>query len=148
MFAATVGAAEKTTLGAVEDIILLPWGLKLAARIDTGAAMSSLDVCEYSVKGKYVTFTLPDRCGGPRSRLPFRGWLYIQSSNGGERRPVVEVRICLGPRRFRTRVTLADRSHMEFPFLVGRNTLKKGNFVVDARRLRAAEPGCPEEMSP
>lgn len=35
-------AEEKIAIGLLEDMILLPWGVKLPARIDTGAATSSL----------------------------------------------------------------------------------------------------------
>jgi hypothetical protein len=30
------GAPDKPVIGGIEDIILLPWDIKLAARIDTG----------------------------------------------------------------------------------------------------------------
>ena len=45
-------AQERITIGLVEEIILLPWGVKIPARIDTGAAVSSLDVRGLTVKGK------------------------------------------------------------------------------------------------
>ena len=56
--------SEKITAGAVEEIVLLPWGVRLHARIDTGAATSSLDVCAAKVEVKYASFSLSDRCGG------------------------------------------------------------------------------------
>ncbi len=143
-----IEAVEKITIGEVEDVILVPLGVTFSARIDTGAAESSLDVCEFSVEGKTVTFTLSDRCGGAGYSLPLIGWRYIRSLKSGERRPVVAMEICLGPRRIRTRVTLTDRSNMEFPLLVGRKTLKKGNFVVDVKRMKIAPPSCPGRKSP
>ncbi len=56
--------SEKITAGAVEEIVLLPWGVRLHARIDTGAATSSPDVCDVEVEVKHVSFSLSDRCGG------------------------------------------------------------------------------------
>jgi hypothetical protein len=61
---------------------------------------------------------------------------------GIEKRPVVEISICLGSKHFPTLVTLKDRSEMMYPFLVGRSALK-GGYVVDASRSRAAQPTCP-----
>jgi hypothetical protein len=144
-----VRAEEKIVIGAIENVILLPWGIMIPARIDTGAATSSLDVCELKRRDKKeVEFKLPKRCGGMRLRLPVIAWRIIQSSEGPpERRPVVEMEFCLGTKQLRTLVTLNDRSHMEFPLLVGRKTLE-GNFIVDVSRTNTIPPNCPEAMSP
>lgn len=139
--------AEKTVIGAVEEVILLPSGVRLPARIDTGAATSSLDVQEYTVKGKYVEFCLPERCGGQQLRLPLHSWRHIQSTEGDERRPVVTMDICLGSEKLSTQVTLNDRSKLKYPFLVGRRTLKN-KFVVDVTRSRIAPPRCPGDDMP
>ncbi len=138
---ADMNAHEKITVGAVEDVILFPWGVKVPARIDTGAALSSLDVCGYAVVGKFVTLTMADRCGGHEARLPLVGWKEVQTAEGSWRRPVVKIEICLGPKRIVTSVTLTDRSRMEYPFLVGRETLEK-DFIVDVGRTGIAPPSC------
>jgi hypothetical protein len=140
-------AAEKITIGAVEEVMLLPWGVQFPARVDTGAGTSSIDVCEISVKGKMVHFTLADRCGGHRLILPLVEMRRIQTSEGSDERPVVEMELCIGSRRIRTHITLNDRSRLEFPFLVGRNILE-GNFIVDVSRSRTAPPTCPRDLLP
>lgn len=134
-------ARGKTTIGAVEEVKLLQWGITIPARLDTGAALSSLDVCEYEVKDNYVIFTLPDRCGGHKTRLPLVDWRHVQTGAGGTLRPVVELEICIGSKIVRPRVTLNDRSRLQFPFLVGRNVLE-GNFVVDVSRSNTLSPVC------
>jgi hypothetical protein len=136
----------KITLGEVEDIVLSPWGLSFPARIDTGADLSSLDARDLVVRNNVAEFKLGKRWGNRRLQLPVTEWRYIQTSMGIEKRPVVEIPICLGPRLIRTLVTLRDRSEMMYPFLVGRNALK-GGYVVDASRLRAAQPTCPSLSS-
>jgi len=141
MLPAEARGAGKITIGAVEEVVLLPWGVKVNARIDTGAATSSLDVCGYTVEGKYVNFTLSERCGGHQVRLPLIKMRQVQSTEGAEVRPVVEVEICLGSRRLRAQVTLNDRSRLEFPFLVGRNIIE-GNFVVDVSRSKTQSLSC------
>jgi hypothetical protein len=149
MASPTVGAEPMMTLGAVEDVILSRWKVKIPARIDTGAATSSLDVCELKrLSRKEVEFKLPDRCGGHKIRMPVIAWRTVKSTEGStERRPVVEMELCLGPKRLRTEVTLNDRSLMEFPLLIGRKTLE-GNFVVDVSRSKTLPPTCPEDPSP
>jgi hypothetical protein len=132
----------KITLGEVEDVILAPLGISLPARIDTGADISSLDARDVAVRNNLAEFKLGSRYGGSRVQLPFVGWRYVRTSMGTEKRPVVEVSICLGPKLFRTQATLRDRSAMAYPFLVGRSALN-GSFLVDTSRSRAAQPVCP-----
>ena len=62
-------AEEKVTIGTIEDVLLLPWEVKLPARIDTGAAKSSLDARELKVEEDRVEFKLPRKYGGLRLRL-------------------------------------------------------------------------------
>jgi hypothetical protein len=138
-----VGAEEKVTIGAIEDVILLPWGVKLPARIDTGAAKSSLDARELKVHEDRVEFKLPQKYGGLHLRLPIIDWRHIRTPEGGERRPIVELEICLGSNRIRTLVNLTDRSMVKYPLILGRNFLKE-NFVVDVKRRRTAKPNCPD----
>lgn len=141
-------ALEKKTIGEVEDIILLPWGITVPARIDTGAATSSLDTCEINVKGKEVEFTLPDRCGGAKYILPLKGWKLVKSASGQARRPVVEIEICIADQKIPTRVTLANRSLLEYAFLLGRNTLREGKFIVDIGLSKTIPPGCQGSILP
>jgi hypothetical protein len=145
--ATRAGTAEKVLIGAVESVVLLPWGIRVPARIDTGAATSSIDTCEIKIEGEEVRFTLADRCGGLALRLPLADVRHVQSAEQGEERPVVEIELCLGPRRLRTQVTLNDRSRLEYPLLVGRNTLA-GEFVVDVSRSEIAPPHCPPGPEP
>jgi hypothetical protein len=131
-----------TTVGAVEEVILTPWGATFAARIDTGADLSSLDARDLVVRNNVADFKLGRRWGSRRIQLPVVEWRRIQTASGTERRPVVEISICLGSKLFRTLATLKDRSEMLYPFLVGRTALS-GKFLVDASRSKAVEPTCP-----
>jgi hypothetical protein len=135
--------AEKITIGAVEEVVLLPWGVTLLARIDTGAATSSLDAREVSVRGTMVKFRLPPLSGGLELTVPLVDLRYIRTAEGGERRPVVEMDVCLGTRLVRTQVTLNDRTRQSYPFLVGRRMLKD-NFVVDVSHFERIPANCPK----
>ena len=132
----------KITVGAIEEIILSPWGLSFPARIDTGADLSSLDARDLVVRKNIAEFKLGRRWGRRQLQLPVIEWRHIQTSLGSEDRPVVEMSICLGSKLFRTPVTLKDRSEMLYPFLVGRTALS-GRFLVDASRSKTVEPACP-----
>jgi hypothetical protein len=139
-------AGERIMVGEVEDVLLLPWRVKLPARIDTGAATSSLDARELKVKNDMAEFKLPKKYGGILLRLPIIDWKHIRGADFKERRPVVEITLCIGPKLIRTRVTLNDRSMVRYPLIVGRNILKD-NFVVDCVQANCLPPSCPEVSS-
>jgi hypothetical protein len=137
-------ANDKTIIGTVEDVILLPWGVKLPARIDTGAATSSLDVRNLTIKDDSMAeFYLPEKYGGLKLCLPIINWRTVKSAGGVKKRPVVEMEICIGSKRFLAQVNLNNRSKMTYPMLIGRNILKK-SFLVDTTRSKCAPPACPE----
>ena len=144
--AGEASAGEKMTVGEVEEVVLMPWGVRLPARIDTGAATSSLDARELTVKDKTAQFRLPKKFGGLQVRLPVIGWQKIRSADFSERRPVVEITFCLGPKLIRTQVTLNDRSAASYPLIIGRNVLKN-KFVVDCMHSNCLPPTCPEVPS-
>jgi len=139
-------AGEKITIGEVEEVILMPWGVRLPARIDTGASTSSIDARELKVKKNMAEFKLPKKYGGLQLCLPVLEWQYIRSADFKERRPVVEITFCMGPKLIRTLVTLNDRSTVRYPLIIGRNVLKD-NFVVDCVRSNCLPPSCPEVPS-
>jgi hypothetical protein len=138
--------SQKVMIGEVEDVMLVPWAITLPARIDTGATISSLDARDLSVRNNIADFMLGKRYGGLRLRLPVVDWVQVRSSAGVEKRPVVKIGVCLGPKLVRTLATLSDRSQMTYPFLVGRNVLN-GSFMVDTSRSKAAQPACYPALS-
>jgi hypothetical protein len=136
-----ISAEEKVTIGTVEEVILMPWRVRLPARIDTGAAKSSLDARELKIHEDRAEFKLPRKYGGLHLRLPIIDWRHVRTPEGIERRPIVELEICFGSKRIRTLVNLADRSMVKYPLILGRNFLKE-DFVVDVKRRRTVKPNC------
>jgi hypothetical protein len=132
---------EKITIGAVEEIVLFPWKIKMPSRIDTGAARSCLDARDIRIDGNMVEFRISDQYGGKILRAPLKGRRRVRSAHGFTKRAVVEIEICIGSRRFLTTVNLVDRSGMEYPFLIGRNILAQG-FIVDISRSNILPPTC------
>jgi len=140
---ASVEAKDKISIGAVENVVLLPWGVQMPARIDTGAATSSLDARNLTIKGKTAEFSLPPQYGGRQISLPIVNWKTVKSAVSKAKRPVVVVEMCIGERRIRTQVNLIDRSNVKYPLLIGRNTLAR-DFVVECSTSYCTKPSCPE----
>ncbi len=117
-------------LGAVERVRVLPWDVTFEARVDTGAAKSSLAATELRVIGREVEFRFPGAHLGDKVRLPVVRWVEVRTNLGREKRPLVQLEICVGGQRFHTLVNLDDRSGLKYPMLLGRETLR-GRFLVD-----------------
>ncbi len=132
--------AKKITIGEVEDVVLLKWGVKFLARIDTGATSTSLDARKLKIKDDFAEFKMRN---GKKVKLQVLEYRYIRTSVGRELRPVVLLDLCLGSLHLLTQVTLTDRSHLKYALLIGRRVLK-GNFVVDVSQRKTIRPSCPE----
>jgi hypothetical protein len=146
--AASPPAPAKPVLGGVEEVLLIPAGITVRARVDTGAATSSLDASEIkAVEGKErrtIHFAVRGDDGRRVSlTLPLAGYrMVINTSGQTERRPSVVVDVCLAGSRMPLEVTLHDRSRLQHRMLLGRNVLE-GRFVVDVARTLTAPAVCP-----
>ena len=108
------------------------------AKIDTGARTSSLHgtvLEEFERDGeKYVRFAVDFSRQHVRQvceavHVDIRG---ITSSNGEtQSRYVIKTPLKIGDVEFRAEISLADRSDMRFPMLIGRSSLRR-RFVVDS----------------
>ncbi len=126
---AIVGWREMVALPAL-DLEAIP------AKIDTGARTSSLhaEVLEEIERGdgRYVRFAVD--WGGIRREcvaihVDVRG---ITSSNGEtQKRYVIKTPLRIGDTQFKAEISLADRSDMKFPMLIGRSALRR-RFLVDS----------------
>jgi|YNPNPStandDraft_1061719.scaffolds.fasta_scaffold00508_6 hypothetical protein len=134
---------QATLLGAVEKVKLLPWGLVLEARVDTGAAKSSMAAIDLRVTGNLAEFRLPDPETKEKVRLPILGWVEVRTNVGKEKRPIVRMEICVAGKRFETLVNLDDRSGLRYPMLLGRESLR-GRFLVDVGRSHLHPRPCGE----
>lgn len=111
--------ANRIILGLIEEVILHgPNGDKVVhARIDTGAMKSSIDL----------------RLASELRLGPIVESKIIKSANGAKLRPVIELEIMVGGTRIKEKFTMADRTHMRYPVLIGQNILKRG-FLIDPCR--------------
>lgn len=139
----------RVIIGRVEFIVLQDVHLRLKARIDTGAGVSSVHAKILEIKqtpeGERVRFQVEDAEGNKKiMERPIVGWLNIKvmGSDKRNRRPIVRMDICLGGKKLEGRVNLNDRSSFLYPMLIGRNLLNTGKFLVDPSQLYLQEPGC------
>jgi hypothetical protein len=138
-----VEAEKKITLSRAEEVILYPGEIRLIARIDTGATVTSLDARGLKIDENTAEFRLPEEYGGALLRLPITGWRHVRSSKGRENRPVVEIDLCIASKRLRIKANLNDRSMVKYPLILGRNALKD-HFIVDVnKRSKTTPPDCP-----
>ena len=143
--------AEKprVILGRVEYVVLQDVHLRMKARIDTGAGVSSVHakILEFKQKedGEHVRFQLEDAEGNKKIlQRKVVGWLNIKVMGSDERsrRPIVRLDVCIGGKQIEGRVNLNDRSEFLYPMLVGRNILNTGKFLVDPGATYLQDPGC------
>ena len=91
---------------------------EVLSRIDTGATASSIDL---NVAAKLEL--------GPITRSKV-----VKSASGIGKRPIIIAKISIQGVEMEEEFTLADRSHMTYPLLIGQNVLKRGKFIIDPLR--------------
>lgn len=112
--------------------------LRVPAKIDTGARTSSLhaEVLEQFERDgqQYVRFAVDFEGSAARHvcEAIHVDWRGVTSSNGEtQRRMIIKTPLRMGSITFRAEISLADRSDMRFPMLIGRSSLRR-RFVVDS----------------
>ena len=106
----------------------------IKAKIDTGAASSALNASNIKKykKGKdlWIKFELEQSKQIININSKLLKYKKITNSFGDtETRPVIQMMIKLGKHSWSTEVTLATRSSMAYPMLIGRSSLKKKHII-------------------
>lgn len=106
----------KTVIGMTEEITVCGKnGCKtVIARIDTGATKSSIDL----------------RLAKELDLGPAIKTKLVKSAHGIKERPVVNVKVQFAGKDREYQFTIADRTHMRYRILIGRNILRHG-FLID-----------------
>ena len=136
----TVGWRELVSLPDLTDA-------RIPAKIDTGARTSSLhatDIERFNRAGhRWVRFQLD--IGGGKSEpvtleAPRADKRVVTSSNGeAQERFFIKTILRIGEHSYPAEFSLADRSDMKFPILIGRTALRR-NFLVDSGRSYLQSP--------
>lgn len=139
-------------LGWVESIRLEPWGLKMLARLDTGANTSSMSARDIQLfkKGnkEWVRFILDFGAekGKPNRTIeierPIARSLKIKQHSGiSQERYVIAMDICLANEVRKVEFNLVDRRALNYPILLGRRALA-GFALVDSARTHLSKADC------
>ena len=127
-------------IGWRERIALPELGINLLqAKIDTGARTSALHATRMQRFDKdgveWVRFHIPHASGltARDVEAPLVDRRKIKNTSGkGENRLVIETLLVLGARQWRIEVSLADRSEMAMPIILGRTAIRRHGLLVDA----------------
>lgn len=126
-------------LGRTEVVSLPEFELNnLPAKIDTGAYSSSVDCKEVKLNGDVLEFVLlnPSRAGYTGKKIQTRRFerTDVTNSNGVSERFVIFTNIKLKDETFEARLTLANRSKLRYPVLVGRKFIRGARYLVDVSK--------------
>ncbi|MBD3789956.1 MAG: ATP-dependent zinc protease [Campylobacterales bacterium] len=132
---------NKTIIGAVEKVRVIPGNFVMKARIDTGASMTSIgvdnDVEIVNEDGQdwaYVTIN------DIKMKHKVVKYIYVkQHGSDSHKRPVIRLKLILGNVAQNVNVTLADRSNFQYQLLIGRNLLYD-HFAVDVSQKYTTPP--------
>ncbi len=136
-------SGDKMVVGELEKVWLDPPGISVNARVDTGASSNSLhaeDMVEFERDGRdWIRFYIDTADDEDRVQIekPVLRWVrvYQQADPEGTRRPVIRMRLFLGDVQDTFEFTLADRSHLEYQMLLGRNFLTDVALVDVGRQF-------------
>lgn len=130
----------KKIIGRLVNVSFPEWGIELiTAKIDTGAYTSSIHchhVELYKKNGtEMVSFHLLDpthpEYEGKTYHSKIHGVKMIKSSNGvSEERIIIKTEIRINGDQYPIELSLADRTEMKYPVLIGRKFLQK-KYIVD-----------------
>lgn len=141
---------EKPVFGYLENVMVSKAGVTLQAKLDTGADTSSLhaeNIKRFRRAGeRFVRFQVRDEEGEliTLERHLARIARIRRHDGDYQRRPVVEMSVCIGAVKRRVEINLIDRSGLDFPFLLGRSAME-GAIIIDPERTFTAEPSCEQK---
>lgn len=126
-------------IGTFEHVGFPEFGISdLVAKVDTGAYTGALHCTqvweEVTSQGKVLHFSPFDNPEVTVSSDDYSA-KYVRSSNGGRsKRYFVSTTISIRGRSYPIKLSLANRSGMRWPVLIGRKFLRANRFVVDVRQ--------------
>ena len=138
-------------LGYVENATIGKLGLEMKAKLDTGADTSSVHARNVELYQRddgddWVKFRLKGKNGrSVRYDQKVIRFVQIKTKTGGAiRRPVVQMPLCVGGRKARAEINLADRGDFIYDILIGREFLAN-RILVDSGKAFMAEDACDKD---
>ena len=118
---------DRTAIGVVEEVVIRgsKGDIRVLARIDTGAARTSLD----------TDLALRAGLGPVFDRVRVRA----AAADEPEERDVVDAKILIAGREFDVAVAVTDRKDMRYHMIVGMDILREAGFLVDPSKGNGPE---------
>ncbi len=138
---------EPFVAGFVEYAILTNKKVKFTAKLDTGAKTSSIHALEYETLDRegrqWIRFSIKSNRGRlvPIERPVVRYTKIRRAGTKIQKRPVIELDLCVAGQRSVAEFTVANRSELNYPFLIGRQFLK-GRILVDSSKTFIGSGKC------
>ena len=123
----------KFVIGEVEQVYIDTLQVSFASRIDTGAVSSSLDarnIVLFERDGhdwvRFDVYTDSESEQLKTFEQKVKRFVSIKTEAGAEndRRPVIRIDLQIGQYKAQADVNLVDRSHLEYPLLLGRKFMR------------------------
>ncbi len=120
---------NRTAIGVVEEVVVRgsKGDIRVLAKIDTGAARTSLD----------TDLALRAGLGPVFDRVRVRA----AAADEPEERDVVDARVVIAGREFDVAVAVTDRKDMRYHMIVGMDILREAGFLVDPSKGNDRENG-------
>jgi hypothetical protein len=149
-------------MGRVENAKLMDQNVDIRVKMDTGAQTSSLSAHDIKIIEKdgqeWVSFIIDDthvklehRYEYPLKRMVRIKKRQSEITPGGEdyeRRPVIEMDLCLGSEIETIEINLNDRSNFIYPMLLGRSAMAQFAILIDPTATYSTKPNCTVKPAP
>lgn len=135
---------SKLVIGRCDYINLPELGIEnIAAKVDTGAYTSAIHCSRIKLQREndveYLFFKIPGSHQKKMYRVTNFKLKNIKSSSGhSESRFVIKTKVSIFGKVINTEFSLANRSEMKFPVLLGRKLLKD-RFIVDVSQVNLSK---------
>lgn len=124
---------DRVVFGSVEKVTLLPSGVTVDAKVDTGAwsgALHCTDIREESGRLHYSPIGDPELA---TSTSEYRIRKVLSASGHAVKRYIIPIDIEVQGRVYRTDIGLSDRALLNREMLIGRRFLIENDIIVDVK---------------
>lgn len=143
------GVFAKQTVGYIESVKIYPGALEIKAKVDSGATNSSLNCActKFFAKNgqQWVRFSIRNfRDESIVLEKQIVRYTGIKRHFGDvQKRPVINLGICMGGVYREVEVNLVDRTGYDYQMLIGRSFMLN-DFLISPGEENLTRPGCPK----